>query len=104
MVAAASQKGMLVTNGMSTYARDGKNANSAILINIKKEDMGSQNPLTGILKQQEFERKAFLWGGENYMAPVQLVGDFLRGIPSKSIGEVKPSYPIGVKLSPFTFL
>ncbi|HHU43014.1 MAG: NAD(P)/FAD-dependent oxidoreductase [Bacillota bacterium] len=100
VVAAASQKGMLVTNGMSTYARDGKNANSAILINIKKEDMGSQNPLTGILKQQEFERKAFLWGGENYMAPVQLVGDFLRGIPSKSIGEVKPSYPIGVKLSP----
>ncbi|MFW5780151.1 MAG: NAD(P)/FAD-dependent oxidoreductase [Bacillota bacterium] len=99
VVAATNQKGHVVTNGMSYYKRNSVNANSALLVNIKKEDMPSQDPLCGINLQQKFERKAYLWGGENYNAPVQLVGDFLKGVLSKDFGRVLPSYPLGVTLS-----
>lgn len=92
VVAAASEKNRVVTNGMSLFARDGANANSAILYNIKPEDLGNQNPLAGMLYQREVESKAYTWGGGGYAAPVQLVGDFLKGKHSKAFGEVTASY------------
>lgn len=92
VVAAASEKNRVVTNGMSLFARDGANANSALLYNIKPEDLGNQNPLAGMLYQREIESKAYVWGGGGYAAPAQLVGDFLNRKQSKGFGEVPASY------------
>lgn len=77
VVAAASEEGGVVTNGMSTHARDGLNANSAVVAEIKPEDLNGSTPLAGIYFQKELERKAFLAGGSNYNAPAQSVGGFL---------------------------
>lgn len=92
VVAAASEEGGVVTNGMSEHARDGKNANSALLVGISPDDFGSSHPLAGVEFQRKWERKAFELGGGNYGAPVQLVGDFLADRPSPGLGGVKPSY------------
>jgi hypothetical protein len=96
VVAAASEPEMVVTNGMSTFARDGENANSALLVNVGPEDFGGQGPLAGVEFQRKLEKKAFILGGGDYRAPAQRVGDFLKRQPSKSFGDVRPTYPRGV--------
>ena len=97
VVAAASEAGGAVVNGMSLFARDGENANSALLVNVLPEDFGEGDALSGVRFQREWERAAFLAGGGDYRAPAQRVGDFLRGAPSEGAGRVKPSYRPGVK-------
>lgn len=99
VVAAASEAGMVVTNGMSEYARDKKNANSALVVSVSPEDFGSTHPLAGMEYQRTWEGKAFEAGGGDYHAPVQLVGDFLSGIASTKLGEIQPSYTPGIKLT-----
>jgi uncharacterized FAD-dependent dehydrogenase len=99
VVAAASEAGMVVTNGMSEYARDRKNANSALVVSVSPEDFDSSHPLAGIEYQRKWEQKAFEAGGRDYHAPVQLVGDFLSGTASSKLGEIKPSYMPGVRLT-----
>ncbi len=98
VVAAASQEGRVVTNGMSYSDRGGDNANSALLVTLKPQDFPSPHPLSGMFWQEEIEEKAFLLGGGNYHAPAQTVGDFLAQRPSASLGEVQPSYTPGVTL------
>jgi hypothetical protein len=98
VIPATSETGSVVTNGMSNYARNEENANSAIIIQIDKNDFKSEHPLSGIEFQRDLERKAFKMGNNNYQAPVQLVGDFLCGKASKEILSVKPSYLIGYEL------
>ena len=96
MVAAASAEGFLVVNGMSNFARDGENANSALLCDVIPDDFSSDDILAGVDFQQEYEKKAFVAGGSNYKAPAQKVGDFLKDKPSERGGKIKPSYPLGV--------
>ncbi len=96
VVAAASEAGGVVVNGMSLYARDGANANSALLVNVLPEDFGGEDPLAGVRFQQKWERAAFLAGGGDYRAPAQRVGDFLARKASRGPGEVAPSYRPGV--------
>ena len=97
VVAAASEEGGVVVNGMSYFARDGENANSALLINVVPEDFGGDDPLAGVRFQQKWERAAFIAGGGDYRAPAQLAGDFMKKKPSSGAGSVKPSYLPGVK-------
>jgi uncharacterized protein len=97
VVAAASEPGRLVTNGMSEYARNESNANSAIVVGITPADY-PDGALAGIALQRSLEERAFVLGGGTYEAPGQLVGDFLADRPSTALGEVKPSYKPGVKL------
>jgi uncharacterized protein len=99
VMAAASEGGGVVTNGMSEYARDGDNSNSALLVAVNPEDFGSNHPLAGIEFQKNWEKKAFEAGGRNFFAPIQLVGDFLAGWPSTKLGEIKPTYRPGFKLT-----
>ena len=99
VVASSSEEGTIVTNGMSKFARDGENANSAILVNVVPEDFEGDSPLAGIYFQKELEEKAFVVGGKNYYAPIQRVEDFLNNKKSEYIGEIKPSYKPGVMLS-----
>jgi hypothetical protein len=83
---------------MSNYARNNPNANSALLVGITPQDFDSTDPLAGIEFQRKWEKRAFETGGNNYSAPVQLVGDFLACRPSKSLGSVQPSYAPGTRL------
>lgn len=99
VIASSSQPGEVVTNGMSFYRRNLSNANSALLVGVTPKDFQSCDPLAGIDFQRKWEQKAYQLGGENYFAPVQLVGDFLINRPSASTGQVKPSYSPGTKLS-----
>jgi uncharacterized FAD-dependent dehydrogenase len=99
VVAAATEAGGLVTNGMSLYARAGSNANSALLVGVDPADFGSDHPLAGMEFQRTWERKAFVLGGKNYFAPVQLVGDFLANQPSTVLGDILPSYRPGWRLT-----
>jgi uncharacterized FAD-dependent dehydrogenase len=99
VMASSSEEGTIVTNGMSTFARDGENANSAVLVNITPEDFKGDSPLEGMYFQQELEEKAFKLGGSNYNAPIQRVEDFLNNKKSTFIGEVKPTYKPGVTLA-----
>ncbi len=99
VVAATSEKGRVVTNGMSQYSRNEKNANSGIVVGISPQEDYPGHPLAGIDLQRKFESKAFELGGETYEAPGQLVGDFLKGQSSKILGEVEPSYKPGVHLT-----
>ena len=96
VVAAASEEGGVVTNGMSYADRDGENANAALLVTLNPKDFPSADPLAGMYWQQEIERKAFAAGGSNYHAPAQTVGDFLQGKPSTSAGSITPTYKPGV--------
>ena len=98
-MASSSEEGTIVTNGMSTFARDGENANSAILVNITPEDFEGDSPLAGMYFQRELEEKAFKLGGSNYNAPIQRVEDFINNKKSTFIGEVKPTYRPGVALT-----
>jgi len=102
VVSAASEQGKLVINGMSEYNRDKKNANSAIVVSVGPKDFASDNPLAGIEFQRHYEELAYKIGGENYNAPVQLVGDFLKGNVSDKIGSIKPSYTPGYKFADLT--
>lgn len=99
VVAAASEAGRLVTNGMSQYSRNEQNANSAIVVGITPEVDFPENAFAGIEFQRRLEEKAFKLGGENYHAPSQLVGDFLKGRASKELGKVTPSYTPGIQLT-----
>ena len=94
--AAASEAGGIVTNGMSYSARDGENANSALLVGIKPEDFPGEGVLAGMYWQREIEQLAFRLSGGTYAAPAQLVGDFLSGRKSQGPGSVLPSYRPGV--------
>ena len=96
VIAASSEPGGIVTNGMSAYRRNRTNANSALLVGITPEDFASTEPLAGIAFQRLWEQKAFEIGGKNYFAPVQCVGDFLESKASSSLGQVTPSYTPGV--------
>lgn len=97
VVAAASEPGHVVTNGMSQYSRNERNANSAIVVGITPTDY-PEHPLAGIDFQRKLESLAFHLGGENYNAPGQLVGDFLANKPSTELGSVEPSYKPGITL------
>jgi len=97
VVAAASEPGRVVTNGMSQYSRNERNANSGIVVGITPEDYPG-DPLAGMEFQRLWESRAYELGGSNYQAPGQLVGDFLAGSPSTQFGEVQPSYTPGVHL------
>ncbi len=94
VVASASFSGGVVTNGMSNNARLGKNANSALLVNVLTDDFPSKEPLSGVDFQEEIEKKAFVMGGSNYFAPSQYVGDF---IGTKTEEKIEPTYRPGVK-------
>ncbi|MBQ8359429.1 MAG: hypothetical protein IJX37_05915, partial [Oscillospiraceae bacterium] len=97
VVAAASEEGGVVTNGMSYADREGENANAALLVTVNPKDFSTDHPLAGMYWQREIEEKAFVAGGCNYKAPAQLVGDFLNGKPSTGAGSVQPTYKPGVK-------
>ena len=96
VVAATSEPGMVVTNGMSSYARAESNANSGFMVDVRPEDMPAGGVLSGIEFQRSLERRAFELGGGNYHAPAQLLGDFLAGRASTGPGKVLPSYEPGV--------
>lgn len=96
VVAAASEAGGVVTNGMSYHARDGENSNSALLVSVTPADFPDAHPLAGIRLQKEIEEKAWQTGGKNYFAPAQRVGDFLAGKASDRAGGVIPTYQPGV--------
>ncbi len=98
VVAATSETGRVVTNGMSQYSRNERNANAGIVVGIEPAKDYPGGPLAGIALQEALESQAFELGGRDYCAPGQLVGDFLRGVPSQQLGEVEPSYTPGVKL------
>ena len=99
VVAAASEEGGVVTNGMSSFARDLENANAALLCNVEPSDFEGDDVLAGVEFQRKYERLAYEMGGRSYRAPAQTVGDFLAGKKSTSLGKVKPSYQPGVTLS-----
>lgn len=99
VMASSSEYHTIVTNGMSQFLRNGKNSNSALLVNITPEDFKGNSPLCGMYFQKELEEKAFLLGGGNYFAPVQRLEDFFNNKKSKNIGEVKPTYQPGFTLS-----
>ena len=96
VVAATSERGRVVTNGMSQYSRNERNANAGIVVGITPEEDYPGDVLAGIAFQRHWEERAFEAGGRNYNAPVQLVGDFLAGRASTGLGEVIPSYTPGV--------
>jgi uncharacterized FAD-dependent dehydrogenase len=96
VVAAASEPGRVVTNGMSQYSRNERNANAGIVVGITPEIDFPGHPLAGIAVQRHWEEQAFAAGGGTYAAPAQLVGDFIAGKPSMALGEVIPSYRPGV--------
>jgi len=97
VVAATSEPGRVVTNGMSQYSRNERNANAGIVVGIDPRDYPG-GLLAGVELQERLEAQAFLLGGSDYSAPGQLVGDFLRGQGSTALGEVEPSYKPGVAL------
>ena len=98
VVAATSEPNRVVTNGMSQYSRNERNANAGIVVSVSPEDYPG-GPLAGLAFQRQIESKAFELGGSNYEAPGQLVGDFLNGKPSTELGSVIPSYKPGVHLT-----
>ena len=96
VVNASSEEGGLCVNGMSEFARDADNSNSALLVGVDPADFGSDHPLAGIDFQRKWERAAFELGGGDYRAPAQLVADFLKKQPTVAFGAVQPSYQPGV--------
>jgi uncharacterized FAD-dependent dehydrogenase len=105
VVAATSEEGRVVTNGMSQYSRNERNANAGIVVGLTPDDYrqgtyeGPVNPLDGVAFQRLWESRAYELGGGSYLAPAQLVGDFVRRQPSSTLGEVEPSYKPGVHLT-----
>ena len=98
VVAATSEPGRVVTNGMSQYSRNERNANAAIVVGINPEQDFPGGTLAGVEFQERLESLAYELGGRDYCAPAQLVGDFIRGVPSSEFGEIEPSYKPGVRL------
>ncbi len=98
VVAAASEQGRLVVNGMSEHARTAENSNSALLVGVGPEDFDTAHPLSGFDFQQKWEALAFTLGGGNFKAPAQLVGDFLKDRASQALGDIAPSYQPGITL------
>ena len=96
VIAAASQMGGLCVNGMSYHARDGRNANAALLVGVNPEDFGDDHPLSGFVLQRSIEQAAYRLGGSDYHAPVQRVEDLLAGRATKALGDVIPTYQPGV--------
>ncbi|PPC79954.1 MAG: hypothetical protein CTY38_12085 [Methylotenera sp.] len=99
VVAATSEPNRVVTNGMSQYSRNERNANAGIVVGITPEQDYPDHPLAGMELQRKLESQAFIAGGSNYHAPGQLIGDFLQNRPSTQFGEVTPSYKPGVHLT-----
>ncbi|MBQ8451991.1 MAG: hypothetical protein IJ538_04390 [Clostridia bacterium] len=101
VVASSSDDGTIVTNGMSNYARDGKNANSALLVNVDPKDYDEGNVLDGVRFQRKYEKLAFELGGRNYSAPAERVEDFLKGIqnPTKLSTKIEPTYLPKIKIA-----
>lgn len=99
VIASSSEPETIVTNGMSVYARNGENANSAVLVNVTPNDFKGESPLEGMYFQKDLEQKAFKLGGSNYNAPIQRFEDFEKNVKSTHIGEIKPTYKPGVTLS-----
>jgi uncharacterized FAD-dependent dehydrogenase len=102
VVAATSEPLRVVTNGMSQYSRKERNANAGIVVAINPEEDFPGGPLAGVELQEGLEAHAYELGGGDYCAPGQLVGDFVRGVPSTDLGEVEPSYKPGVRLGDLT--
>lgn len=98
VVAATSEPGRVVTNGMSQYSRNERNANAGIVVGIDPKQDFPGGPLAGVDLQQQLESHAYVLGGSDYSAPAQLIGDFIRAAPSTALGEIEPSYKPGVKL------
>jgi uncharacterized FAD-dependent dehydrogenase len=98
VVAATSEAGRVVTNGMSQYSRNERNANAGIVVGISPEQDFPGGPLAGLALQESLESHAYVLGGSDYCAPGQLVGDFIRAQASSELGDVEPSYKPGVKL------
>ena len=96
VMASNSEENSIVTNGMSNFARDGENANSALLVNVSVEDFYKESPLDGMYFQEELEKKAFELGGKNYNAPIQRFEDFLENKTTTNLGKIKPTYMPGV--------
>ena len=92
-----------MTNGMSNYARDGANSNSAVMVQLNPSDYG-EGLFDGMNFQKRLERKAFEYGGGGYKAPVQLFGDFLKGVNSCGFGEVFATYSAGTAFAPLNEL
>ena len=99
VMASSSEENTIVTNGMSYFLRNGKNANSAVLVNVVPEDFKDSSPLSGMYFQKDLEEKAFYLGGANYFAPVQRLEDFINNKKSEFIGSITPSYLPGFTLS-----
>jgi hypothetical protein len=97
VVAATSEPGRVVTNGMSQYSRNERNANAGIVVGIQPGADYPGGPLAGVELQERLESHAFELGGSDYSAPAQLIGDFLQGVASPALGEVEPSYKPGVR-------
>ena len=100
VIPSASEEGGVVTNGMSVYARDGINSNSALMVQMKKEDFGADDLFAGMRFQQKIERLAYEFGGRNYSAPVQLFKDFYLDKVSYKFGSIGPSYSAGYRFAP----
>ena len=101
VVASSSEPGRVVTNGMSQYSRNERNANSAIVVGVDPEKDFPGHPLAGIEFQRDLEQKAYVAGGSNYNAPAQLVGDLLADKDSSELGDITPSYTPGITLTSF---
>lgn len=99
VMASNSEENSIVTNGMSNFARDGKNSNSALLVNVTVEDYYKNSPLDGMYFQEDLEQKAFKLGGGNYNAPAQRVEDFIYGRKTEKFGKIKPTYIPGVTVA-----
>lgn len=99
VVAATSEENCLLTNGMSEFARDGRNSNCALLVSIDKKDLGSDHPLAGVEFQRRIEAAAFAAGGGGYKAPVQRLEDFLKKRKTMAFGDVQPTYLPGCNFS-----
>ncbi len=99
VVASSSEEGAVVTNGMSEYARDGKNANSALLVNVVPSDYLSDDVLAGVEFQKKYEKLAFELGGKNYDAPAQKIGDFLNDRQSVEAGKVESTYRPNIRFA-----
>ncbi|MGN0818717.1 MAG: NAD(P)/FAD-dependent oxidoreductase [Candidatus Coproplasma sp.] len=102
VIPAASEEGGVVVNGMSLYARDGVNSNSALMVQMRREDFGADDLFAGMRFQREIEARAFASGGRCYKAPVQTYGDFVKDRVSDKFGEVKPTYAAGVAFAPLS--
>lgn len=100
VIPSASEEGGVVTNGMSLYARRGENSNSALMVQMRKEDFGANDIFAGMRFQREIERRAYEVGGANYSAPVQLYGDFAKDKISSGFKSVKPTYGAGITFAP----